>query len=172
MLCKWREKLFFALDSTKQTESQFSWNIDFNHRWGWEIFHLRRLRLVFCLVWPTNFVMQAWMWLKCQNGMSYLLFCDLPFFSSLYRTHVAHDAHATARFNTKFIFFSSDQQPFKTSPQAKRHLSSLLWLSWLSSLDNFHQKDNFHHKIHHHHHHHHNHNHNHHHHLTRVKSAN
>ena len=32
---------------------------------------------------------------------------------------------------------------FKTSPQAKRHLSSVLWLSWLSSLDNFHLLINF-----------------------------
>jgi len=31
----------------------------------------------------------------------------------------------------------------KTSPQAKRRLSSLLWLSWLSSLYNFHLKINF-----------------------------
>ena len=30
-----------------------------------------------------------------------------------------------------------------TSPQAKRHLSSVLWLSWLSSLDYFHLLTNF-----------------------------
>ena len=39
----------------------------------------------------------------------------------------------------------SSKVRFKTSPQAKRHKTSLLLTIKLSSLDNFHHFDNFHH---------------------------
>ena len=64
----------------------------------------------------------TWLYIPCHRQLGLHLW-----------SHLFYDHYSVFLFPDLFLD--------KTSPQAKRHLSS--WLSWLSSLDNFHLLINF-----------------------------